>query len=146
MNWWNDWEGKEMGDDTEVSQNSPVAQSVKNLPEMQEMWVRSLGGEGPLEREMATHSSILAWRTPRTEEPGGLQSMGSQIGHDWGTNPPSKEGKDSSVVSVTDFPTINSLMAQTSGLTDIYSTNPSLLNSQRISFLLISLSLSNLWL
>ena len=71
-----------MGDDTEVSQNSPVAQSVKNLPEMQEMWVRSLGGEGPLEREMATHSRILAWRTPRTEEPGGLQSMGSQIGHD----------------------------------------------------------------
>ena len=48
------------------------------------MWVRSLGGEDPLEEEMGTHSSILAWRIPWTEEPGGLQSMGSQrAGHDW---------------------------------------------------------------
>ena len=48
-----------------------------------EMWVWSLGWEDPLEKEMATHSSILAWRIPWTEEPGGLQSMGSQrIGHD----------------------------------------------------------------
>ena len=45
---------------------------------MQETWVQSLGGEDPLEEEMATHSSILAWRIPCTEEPGGLQSMGSQ--------------------------------------------------------------------
>ena len=45
---------------------------------MQEMQVRSLGGEDPLEEEMATHSSILAWKIPWTEEPGGLQSMGSQ--------------------------------------------------------------------
>jgi len=45
---------------------------------MQEMWVQSLGGEGPLEKGMATHSSILAWRIPWTEEPGGLQSMGLQ--------------------------------------------------------------------
>ena len=45
---------------------------VKNLPVMQETWVRSLGQEDPLEKEMATHSSILAWRIPRTEEPGGL--------------------------------------------------------------------------
>ena len=45
---------------------------------MQEMWVRSLGLEDPLEKEMATHSNILAWEIPRTEEPGGLQSMGSQ--------------------------------------------------------------------
>jgi len=44
---------------------------------MQETWVQSLGGEDPLEKEMATHSSILAWEIPRTEEPGGLQSMGS---------------------------------------------------------------------
>ena len=50
---------------------------VKNLPVMQETWVRSLGGEDPLEKEMATHSSILAWRVPSTEEPGGLPSMGS---------------------------------------------------------------------
>ena len=54
-----------------------MAQMVKNLPAMQEMWVRSLGGEGPLEKGMATHSTILAWRIPWTEEPGGLQSMGS---------------------------------------------------------------------
>ena len=54
---------------------------VKNPPpmqEMQEMWVQFLGKEGPLEKEMATHSSILAWRIPSTEEPGELQSMGSQ--------------------------------------------------------------------
>ena len=49
---------------------------------MQETWVRFLGQEEPLEKEMATHSSILAWRIPGTEEPGGLQSMGSQrVGH-----------------------------------------------------------------
>ena len=48
---------------------------VKNLPAVQETRVRSLGWEGPLEKEMVTHSSILAWRIPWTEEPGGLQSM-----------------------------------------------------------------------
>ena len=57
---------------------SLVAQTVKNPPAMQEMWVRSLGREDPLEKEMATLSSTLAWRIPWTEEPGGLQSMGSQ--------------------------------------------------------------------
>ena len=51
---------------------------VKNLPTMQETQVQSLGQEDPLEKEMATHSSILAWRILWTEEPGGLQSMGSQ--------------------------------------------------------------------
>ena len=61
---------------------SLVAQRVKRLPAMWETWVRSLGQEDPLEEEMATHSSILAWRIPRTEEPGGLQSTGSQrAGH-----------------------------------------------------------------
>ena len=55
-----------------------MAQMVKNPPAMQETWVRSLGREDPLEKGIATHSSILAWRTPWTEEPGGLQSMGSQ--------------------------------------------------------------------
>ena len=49
---------------------------VKNLPAMKETRVQSLGGEDPLEKEMAAHSSILAWETPLTEEPGGLQSMG----------------------------------------------------------------------
>ena len=56
-----------------------VAQMVKNLPSMQETWVQSLGWEDPLEKRMATHSSILAWRSPRTEEPGRLQSMGLHI-------------------------------------------------------------------
>ena len=60
-----------------------MAQMVKNLPVMQETWVRFLGGEDPLEEEMETHSSILAWEIPWTEESGGLQSMGSQrVGHD----------------------------------------------------------------
>ena len=60
-----------------------VAQRLKRLPPMWETWVRSLGLEDPLEKEMATHSSILARRIPWTEEPGGLQSTGSQrVGHD----------------------------------------------------------------
>ena len=56
---------------------SLIAQLVKNLSAMQETWVRSLGGDYPLEKGMATHSSILAWKIPWTEEPGGIQSMGS---------------------------------------------------------------------
>jgi len=60
-----------------------VAQTVKNLPVMQETWVRLLGQKDPLENGMATNSNILAWRIPWTEEPGGLQSMGShRVGHD----------------------------------------------------------------
>ena len=60
-----------------------VAQKVKHLPAMQETWVRSLGQEDPLEKGMATHTSILACKIPGTEEPGGLQSMGLQrVGHD----------------------------------------------------------------
>ena len=60
-----------------------VAQMVKNLPAGQETQVRSLGQEDPLEKGMATHSSVLAWRIPWTEEPSGLQSMGSQrVRHD----------------------------------------------------------------
>ena len=56
---------------------------VKNPPAMQETWVRALGGEAPLEEGMATHSSILAWKMPWTEEPSRLQFMGSQrVGHD----------------------------------------------------------------
>ena len=64
-----------------------MAQTVKNLPEMQETWVQSLGWEDPLEGGMATHFSILAWRIPWTEKPGGLQSRGPQrAGHDRATN------------------------------------------------------------
>ena len=60
-----------------------VAQRLKRLPTMRETQVRSLGWEDPLEKEMATHSSILAWRIPWIEEPGGLQSTGLQrVGHD----------------------------------------------------------------
>ena len=56
---------------------------VKNLPAMQETWVQPLGQEDPLEKEMATHSIILFWKIPWMEEPGKLQSMGSQrVGHD----------------------------------------------------------------
>ena len=61
---------------------SLVAQTVKNLPTMRETQVQSLGQEDPLEKEMAAHSSILAWRIPWAEEPGGLQSIGSrQVRH-----------------------------------------------------------------
>ena len=60
-----------------------MAHTVKRLPAMRETQVQSLGQEDPLEREMATHSSILAWKIPWMEEPGGLQSMGSpRVGHD----------------------------------------------------------------
>ena len=61
---------------------SVVAQMVKRLPAMRETWVQSLGQEDPLEKAMAPHSSTLAWKIPRTEEPGRLRSMGSQrVGH-----------------------------------------------------------------
>ena len=66
--------------------NSLVTQTVKPLPAMRETRVRSLGWEDPLEKEMATHSSTLAWKIPWTEEPGRLQSVGSQrVVHDWAT-------------------------------------------------------------
>ena len=66
---------------------SLVAQRVKRLSAMRETWVQSLGGEDPLEKEMATHSSTLAWKIPWTEEPGRLHPMGSQrVGQDWATS------------------------------------------------------------
>ena len=66
---------------------SLVAQTVKNLLTMQATWVPFLGWEDPLEKGMATHSSTLAWKIPWTEEPGRLQSMGSQrVRHDWATS------------------------------------------------------------
>ena len=70
--------GEETGYPLQYSWASLVAQMVKNPPAMWEAWVQSLGWEGPLEDGKATHSSILAWRIPWTEEPGGLQSMGLQ--------------------------------------------------------------------
>ena len=75
-----DWALKQVG-------ASLVAQRLKHLPVMQETQVQSLGREDPLEKEMATHSSIIPWRIPWMEEPGGLQSMGSQrVGHDLETS------------------------------------------------------------
>ena len=69
-----------------ISIGLPGCSVVKNLPAMQETWVQSLGQDDPLRKEMATHSSILVWEIPWTEEPGRLQSMGSKrIGHDLGT-------------------------------------------------------------
>ena len=72
--------------ETAGSGASLVAQMVKNLPAMQETWIQSLGQGDPMEEGMATHSSILAWETPWTEEPGELGSTGSQrVGHDAAT-------------------------------------------------------------
>ena len=66
---------------------SLVSQAVKRLSTMQETWVRSLGQEDPLEKEMAIHSSTIAWKIPWTEEPGRLQYMGSQrVRHDGATS------------------------------------------------------------
>ena len=65
-----------------------MAQSVKNLPAVQETWVLFLGQEDPLKEEMTTHSSIVARQIPRTEEPSGLQSTRSQVVHDLVTEPP----------------------------------------------------------
>ena len=71
----------------QIIRASLVAQRLKHLPPMWETQVRSLGREDPLEKEMVTHSSILAWRIPWAEKPGKLQSMGSQrLGHDWATS------------------------------------------------------------
>ena len=74
--------GEGIGFPLQYSWASLVAQIVKTPPAMRETWVPSLGWEDPLEEEMTTHSSILAWRFPWTEEPGGLQSMRLQrVGH-----------------------------------------------------------------
>ena len=75
--------GRSAGEGIGYPQASFVAQLVKNPPAMQETWVGALGWEDPLEKGMATHAIILAWRIPWTEEPGGLQSMESQrVRHD----------------------------------------------------------------
>ena len=80
-----------------------MAQWVKNLPAIQETLVGSLSWEDPLEKEVATHSSILAWRIPWTEEPGGLQPKGSQIvRHDWATKHKHKNSSTYSLVLLND--------------------------------------------
>ena len=81
------WQEDSLPLNTSVIWASLLAQVVKNLPAVQEKWVWSLSQKDPLQKRMATYSSILAWRIPWTEEPGGLQSIGSQrFGHDWTTN------------------------------------------------------------
>ena len=72
-----------------ILKSSLVAQTVKCLPTIWETWVQSLDQEDPLEKDITTHSSTLAWKIPQTEEPGRLQSMGSQrVGYDWATSVP----------------------------------------------------------
>ena len=86
---WCDWQGLNLQNlqTAHASRASLVAQTVKRWPTMWETWVQSLGWEDPLEKEMATHSSTLAWKIPWTEEPGRLQSTGLQrTGHDWVTS------------------------------------------------------------
>ena len=84
---WNQRDLELNTDSALLSLVSLVAQLVNHLPAMKEIWVRSLGQEDPLEKVMATHSSTLAWRILWTEEPGRLESMGSQrVGHDWATS------------------------------------------------------------
>ena len=79
-----------MGTETQTLRSNPWW--VKNPPAMQETQVQPLGGEDPLEKGMATHSSILTWRIPWAEEPGGLQSTGPQrVGHDLATKPTNKD-------------------------------------------------------
>ena len=87
---------------------SLVAQLVKNLPAVQETWVRSLGGEDLLEKGMTTHSSILAQKIPWTEKTGGLQSMGLQrVRHDWATNTHTHYNMCHSFFQLTFLPYIN---------------------------------------
>jgi len=79
-------DSKELDMTEQLTLHYTITQMVNNLPAVQETWVWSLGQEDPLEKGMANHSSILAWRIPWTEEPGRLQSMGSQrVGYDWAT-------------------------------------------------------------
>ena len=75
-------------DNNFLMRDSLIAQSVKNLPAMQETQVRFMGWEDPLEKEMETHSGILTWKIPWAEEPGRLQSMDSRVRHDLATKPP----------------------------------------------------------
>ena len=81
-------------------QETEVSQTLKNLPAMWEIWVRSLGGEDPLEKEMATHSGTLAWRIPWTQEPDGLQFMGLQrVRYNRATNTHITTGKPSNLTN-----------------------------------------------
>ena len=102
----------------EVIRASLIAQLVNHLPAVQETWVGFLGGEDPLEKEMATYFSILAWRIPWTEEPDRLQSMGSQErGTTWQLNQPQRVSwvNIETVQGSFSFPTILWALTSTSG-------------------------------
>ena len=84
---WDKGQDKDLDTKIWANEETKGVQTVKRLPTMRESWVQSLGREDPLEKEMATHSSTLAWKIPWTEEPSRLQSVGSQrVGHDWATS------------------------------------------------------------
>ena len=90
--------GEVIGYPLQYSWASLVAQMVKNHSTMRETWIQSLGWEDPLEKGRATHSSIVAWRIPWTEDPGRLQSMGMQrVRHNWVTKPSPAQHKDTHV-------------------------------------------------
>ena len=93
---------------------SLLTRTVKHLPAIRETWVWSLGWEDPLEKEMAPHSSTLAWRIPWTEEPGGLQSTESQrVGHNWGTSLSLGVSDEGYSLSNADLNNVTSLVTQT---------------------------------
>ena len=104
---------KETKKETKV-RASLEAQRLKHLPPMRETWVRSLGREDPLEKEMAIYSSILAWRIPRMEKPSRLHSTGSQrVRHDWATSPsPSKDQRNKAKVFTFNFPCLRPSLQQ----------------------------------
>ena len=117
------------------SRASLMAQKVKCLPAMRETRVRSLGQEDPLEKEMATHSSILPWKIPSMEEPDGLQSMGSwRVGHDWATSLcfflshglDNSEKVTKQVKNYVTFPTCFCIIQSTLYFKDLWSTGPQL--------------------
>ena len=90
-----------------------MAQTVKNLPAVRETWVRSLGREDPLEKEMATHSSILAWRIPWTEKSGRLQAMDSQrVRHNWVTDTPNANSNEANLKTARTYTVIEHLISK----------------------------------
>ena len=139
--WISNWKSpnKISGPDSFIDELYPVAQTVKNLPAMQETRVQSLGRKDPPEKGTPTHSSILAWRIPWTERPGGPQSTGSQrAGHDWVSN------ATTAIQQLISTSTVFKARVTDSHLKD----NPkAMLGSSResISFLQRSMAVRNLW-
>ena len=136
--------GRSLGEGTgyplQYSWASLVAWLVNNTPAMRETWVQSLGWEDPLEEGMATHSSILAWRIPWTQEPGGLQSMASQkVGHSWMTKHSTQLEQRRSWMRRGTFYEIGSKSAATAEAPDCAERSP------RVKAAALSLLNSSLW-